>query len=82
MYGLPKIHKTGTPIRPIISAVKTYNYDLAKYLDQILKPLIDQEYMLKETNDFVNRIASIDVNSDRYLVSFDVESLFTNVPTR
>ena len=25
MYGLPKIHKNGTPLRPIISAIGTYN---------------------------------------------------------
>jgi hypothetical protein len=29
----------------------------------------------------VNKIGSLNVNEDRYLVSFDVESLFTNVPT-
>jgi len=40
MYGLPKIHKNGAPIRPIISACGTYIYKLAKYLDKILKPLI------------------------------------------
>ncbi|MBI3220215.1 MAG: MCE family protein, partial [Bacteroidetes bacterium] len=27
LYGLPKIHKEGTPLRPIISAVKTYNFE-------------------------------------------------------
>ncbi len=26
LYGLPKVHKTGNPVRPIISAVNTYNY--------------------------------------------------------
>ena len=31
LYGLPEIHKNDAPIRPIISAVKTYNYHLAKY---------------------------------------------------
>jgi hypothetical protein len=81
LYGLPKIHKAGSPLRPIISAVKTYNYDLAKYLNEILRPLVDCTYMLKHTYDFVNRIRKIDVDNDRYLVSFDVKSLFTNVPT-
>ena len=82
LYGLPKIHKVGTPIRPIISAVKTYNYELAKYLDQILKPVVNSEYMLKDTFDFVNKVSNLNVDSDSYLVSFDVESLFTNVPTQ
>jgi hypothetical protein len=81
MYGLPKIHKNVSPMRPIISAVKTYNYELAKYLDQVLKPFIDKTYMLVDTYDFVNKVSKLDINSNRYMVSFDVESLFTNVPS-
>ena len=29
LYGLPKVFKDNTPSRPIISAVITYNFDLA-----------------------------------------------------
>ena len=54
---------------------------MAKYFNQILKPLVDTEYMLKDTYDFVNKMKNINVNTDIYLVSLDVESLFTNVPT-
>jgi hypothetical protein len=43
MYGLPKIHKQGAPLRPIISACGTYSYKLDKHLDQILKPLMTTE---------------------------------------
>ena len=44
IYGPPKIHKHGgTPLRPIISACGTYNYKLAKHLDQIPKPLMTTE---------------------------------------
>ena len=32
LYGLPKVHKTGCPFRPIVSSVNTYNYNLASYL--------------------------------------------------
>jgi len=81
LYGLPKIHKANAPLRPIISTVKTYNYDLAKHLNQILTPLVDSTYMLKDTYDFVNKVRSLDLSRDRYKVNFDVESLFTNVPT-
>ena len=82
MYGLPKIHKTGTPLRPIISAVGTYNYKLAKYLDKILKPLVPNEnYILKDTFDFVNKVSNIAHVENQHMVSFDVESLFTNIPT-
>jgi hypothetical protein len=36
---------------------------------------------LKDTYDFVNKVSDLDVKVDNYMVSFDVESLFTNVPT-
>ena len=39
LYGLPKIHKEGNPLRPIISAIGTFNYKLAKYLVEIITPL-------------------------------------------
>jgi len=82
MYGLPKIHKEGAPLRPIISAIGTYNYGVAKHLVNILKPLQSEDiYMLKDTPEFVNNIADLTPDTDKYMVSFDVESLFTNIPT-
>ena len=43
LYGNPKLHKTvvnNTPkFRPILSAVNTTTYLLAKYLNPILSPL-------------------------------------------
>jgi len=32
LYGQPKIHKAGLPMRPIISSIGAYNYFLSKYL--------------------------------------------------
>ena len=26
LYGLPKVHKSGSPFRPVVSSVNTYNY--------------------------------------------------------
>jgi len=37
--------------------------------------------MLKDTPEFVNNIADLTPDTDKYMVSFDVESLFTNIPT-
>ena len=83
MYGLPMVHKDGVPVRPIISAIGTYSYRLAKYLDEILKPLASgNNRMLHDTFDFVNKVSQLDIARDSYLVSFDVESLFTNIPTQ
>ena len=39
IYGLPKIHKDGIPLRPIVSAIGSPTYQLAKTLARILTPL-------------------------------------------
>jgi len=36
--------------------------------------------MLKDTFDFVNRVSKIEMVEGDFIVSFDVESLFTNIP--
>ena len=38
LYGLPKIHKKDTPMRPIVSAFNSPVYKLEKYLASILQP--------------------------------------------
>ena len=81
MYGLPKIHKNPVKLRPIISACGTYNYKLAKHLDNILKDvcLKDSKYIMKDTFDFINRVSKLK-NSNHRMISFDIVSLFTNIP--
>ena len=39
-YGLPKIHKTNTTSRPIVSTWGSVIYGVAKVLAKILKPLV------------------------------------------
>ena len=84
LYGLPKTHKMTNlsqvpPFRPICSSVGAYNHKLAKYLARILQPLLPDEYSVKDTFSFVSEIQAATI-SESYMVSFDVVSLFTNVP--
>ena len=39
-YGLPKIHKTGIPLRPIVSFINSPTYDVSSYLAKILSPVV------------------------------------------
>ena len=39
-YGLPKVHKPGMPLRPIISSVGSVTHATAKELARIIKPLV------------------------------------------
>lgn len=36
MYGLPKMHKTKTPLRPILDKMQSPNYNIAKLLANTL----------------------------------------------
>ena len=80
LYGLPKTHKEKLAMRPILSATQTYNYALAKWLDDKLKPLVTNQYMISDTFEFVNEVHELVINNGVILVSYDVSSLFTNVP--
>ena len=39
-YGLPKVHKAETPLRPIVSAIGSPAYNLAKFVASIISPLM------------------------------------------
>ncbi|CAF4345793.1 unnamed protein product, partial [Rotaria sordida] len=47
LYYLPKAHKPGTPLRPIISGLKHPTIKISKFLDDLLRPIFDG--MAKET---------------------------------
>ena len=83
LYGLPKIHKVTPdiplpPFRPIVSSIGAYNHKLAKHLANLLQPFVPCTYSVKDTFSFVSDIKK--VKAEHFLVSFDVTSLFTNVP--
>ena len=67
-------------MRPILSATHTYNYALAKCLDEKLKPLSCNQYKVTDTFEFVNEVQSLEMNRGDILVCYDATSLFTNVP--
>ncbi|XP_078361337.1 uncharacterized protein LOC144645655 [Oculina patagonica] len=80
LYGLPKTHKERLAMRPILSATRTYNYGLAKWLEEKLQPLSYNRYTITDTFEFANEIRELKIKDSDVLVSYDVSSLFTNVP--
>lgn len=81
MYGLPKTHKEGTPLRPILAMNTSPVHPLAKWLVTILQPLRDSlaNYITKDSFHFADEIKDINV-ANQLMVSYDVQSLFTNIP--
>jgi Reverse transcriptase (RNA-dependent DNA polymerase) len=83
LYGLPKVHKEGVPMRPVLSMIRTSQYEIAKFLDVMLKPLIPKGFGCLDSFEFVDFISKFDIkNNDEIMASFDVVSLFTNVPLK
>ena len=83
MYGLPKVHKQGCPMRPICSAIGTSTYQLSKFIANIIKPASTNKFDtdLKDSFQFLSHLEGFNLNN-YFMVSYDVRSLFTNVPLK
>ena len=80
-YGLPKIHKQGVPLRPIISSRGSATYETAKELAKILKPLVGKSpHHVQNNQDFLDSIKGIKINPEECIMSYDVSALFTSIP--
>ena len=64
---------------PIVSSIGAFNYNLAHFLCDILSPLVPNIYSCKDTPCFVSQIKNANL-SKKFLVSYNVASLFTNTP--
>ena len=84
IYGTPKMHKFSSSdsfpkLRPIVSSIGTFNYNLARFLCDLLSHLVPKEYSCKDTFSFVSQIKNGNL-SRKFLVSYNVTSLFTKIP--
>ncbi|XP_071637612.1 uncharacterized protein [Temnothorax longispinosus] len=81
-YGLPKIHKPGNPLRIIVSSINSPLYMLACCLHEILSEGVSKSPShIKNSYHLVNKLNGKPFDSNCTLISLDVVSLFTNVPT-
>lgn len=80
IYGLPKFHKEGAPLRPIVNTIGGPTYLLSKYLARKLKPLVGLSYsFVKDSSSFFDELNSLTFEPGDMLIIFDVVSLFTNI---
>lgn len=86
LYYLPKAHKIGTPLRPIISGLRHPTIKISKYLDNLLRPLFNQ-MAARTTIDSgfellkkVNLWAETNLRKETILYTIDVVDLYTMIP--
>ena len=83
MYGLPKIHKDGIPMRPITSTRNSVTYNLSKWIAKLLSPCLGtiSPAHLKDTNSFVNKIRNVNLKNKK-VVGFAVVIIYQSTCTR
>ena len=80
-YGLPKVHKENTPLRPIVSSIGSVSYGVAKEVARIIKPLVGAtEYHVNNYMEFTKEIKKMKLEEGECLTSYDVSALFTSIP--
>ena len=80
-YGLPKVHKAGVPLRPIVSSIGAVSYETSKELSRILKPLVGHSpYHVHNNQEFLQQLQEWKLGPDDIIMSYDVKALFTSVP--
>ena len=82
-YMLPKVHKPNNPGRPVVSSVACHSSLIYKYVDFHLNPVTQRlSSYIRDTTDFINKLSAInDLPKSMILISMDVRSLYTNIPT-
>ena len=89
-YATAKTHKLNSlyeitvenlKFRPIISQVGTYRCNAANLIANYLKPLCQNEHKIDDTQSFPSMLKQqTPLSLDEEYESYDVESLFTNIP--
>ena len=92
LYASAKTHKFDNvndvtldqlKFRPIMDQTGTYTYNAAQVISNYLKPLCTNEYNIKDTLQLPQPLKNLPpLKDDEEYVSYDVESLFTNIPLK
>ena len=84
IYGTPKMHKFSScdsfpNLLLIVSSLGTLNYNLPRFLCDLCSPLVPNDYSCKDNFSFVSQFRNANL-SKTFPNSYDVTSLFTNIP--
>lgn len=79
-YGLAKIHKPQLCIRPIVSNTKSVMQGLSKWLHFMMQPYLQRtSTYLRDSDQLLQDLRSIQATDDMILITFDVVSMYTSI---
>lgn len=80
---LPKIHKEGNKIRPVVSDVNSPTSKISQWLTRKFRGYKRHEsFSVKNSLELAREIEGFEIGDNEVLVSFDVESLYPSVPLK
>ena len=81
MYGLAKAHKSGTPLRPVLSLPGSCYYNINKAMTKFFEkvPGANIETSTQRSKEALEKVK---LEENEHLFSLDVKSLYTNVPVQ
>ena len=79
LYGLAKVHKDGVPVRPVLSMPGSAYHQVAEYVAEQLAN-VPQCKINASTDAISKKLKESKLEKDEEMISFDVVSLYTNVP--
>ncbi|CAF3750637.1 unnamed protein product [Rotaria socialis] len=87
LYFIPKSHKAGTPLRPIVSSMNMPTTGISKFLDKLIRPIFDKHARsttIIDGVDLIHRLEAYTTNGHlipkTYLCTFDITDLYTTLP--
>lgn len=81
IYGLAKVHKVSVPVRPVLSMPGSPYYNIASKVTKWLS-VVPESKCQSSSKKIADQLKDIDLEEGEVLVSFDVVSLYTNVPVQ
>ena len=82
-YGIPKIHKVPTKMRPIIPCHSAIMNLAAKVVSKRLKPIVESApTVIHGTKDLAQKLSKLNIDTTRkwYIVTGDVVAFYPNIP--
>ncbi|KAL7382914.1 hypothetical protein ABVT39_001599 [Epinephelus coioides] len=83
-YTLSKIHKAYSvtpPGRPLVAAIGSLTEKVSAFVDYFLQPCVTSlPSYTKDSIDFIKTLQAQPTQDNNFMVTMDIESLYTNVP--
>ena len=79
LYGLAKVHKSNVPVRPVLSMPGSAYFKIANQVATWLS-VVNECKINSSTKGISDMLPDVKIKEGHEMVSFDVTSLYTNVP--